>query len=108
LSFLAATAEDLRTWTAGNGDLLTCEGRRGQPDWLRQRLEMRYRYERWRDGALVESQIDLMAQRYWGLEEFHLALRQTGFTDVRVTGNYDRRRAPRAGDRTLTYEARRA
>jgi SAM-dependent methyltransferase len=105
LSFLAARGEDRRRWTAPGGDLLTCEGTRTVTDWLRQRAETTYRYERWRDGTLVESQIDLMAQRYWGLDEFRLALEAAGFADVSVTGGYDRGRAPRATDRVWTFEA---
>ena len=107
LSFLAATGEDRRQWTAANGDLLTAEGKRTATDWLRQTARTAYRYERWRDNALVEAQIDPMAQRYWGLDEFTLALHSAGFADVAVVGGYDRRRAPRAGDRVLTFEARR-
>lgn len=106
LAFLAAPAQDdLRHWAAPNGDLLTLEGRRVETDWMRQRARTRYRYERWRDGRLVESQIEIMSQRYWGKDEFALALASAGFADIRVTGNYDRGRAVRAGDRTLTFEA---
>jgi SAM-dependent methyltransferase len=105
LNFLKMEGADRRRWTAANGDLLTAEGVRTDVDWLRQRAETVYRYERWRDHVLVESQIDVMSQRYWGLEEFRLALEAAGFTDVTVTGGYDRSRGPRAGDRVLTYEA---
>ena len=66
---------------------------------------MSYRYERWRGGVLVESQIDLLSQRYWGLEEFGLALEATGFADVTVCGGYDRSRGPRVSDRVWTFEA---
>ena len=107
LSFLAASGEDRRQWTAPNGDLLTAEGRRTATDWLKQRAASAYRYERWRDNRLVEAQLEPMAQRYWGLAEFSMALATTGFSDVTVVGGYDRRRAPRAGDRVLTFEARR-
>ena len=106
LNFLAMTAaKDRRRWTAENGDILTLKGDRTLTDWLRQRAEMTYRYERWRDHALVESQIDVMAQRYWGLDEFRLALQAAGFADVIVCGGYDRRRKPREADRVWTFEA---
>lgn len=106
LNFLASTAaRDRRRWTAPSGDLLTLEGDRVSTDWLRQKAEMSYRYERWRDGGLVESQIDLMSQRYWGLDEFRLALEAAGFADVTVTGGYDRSRGPRQADRVWTFEA---
>jgi SAM-dependent methyltransferase len=108
LSFLASTTDDRRRWTAGNGDLLTLVGTRVATDWIGQRAEGHCRYERWRDNALVEAQLEPMVQRYWGVGEFALALQATGFTDVRVSGNYARGRQPRQGDRTLTFEARRA
>jgi SAM-dependent methyltransferase len=105
LNALAADRPDRRRWTAPGGDVLTCEGVRTATDWLAQRAEAAYRYERWRDGVLVETQLEVLAQRYWGLTEFQLALAASGFADVTVTGGYDRRRAPRAADRVLTFEA---
>jgi SAM-dependent methyltransferase len=108
MGFLAATGDDRRQWTAANGDLLTLEGIRVTTDWMTQRREARLRYERWRDNRLVETQMEPMAQRYWGREEFALALGATGFGDIRVVGGYDRTRAPRASDRVMTFEATRA
>ena len=105
LSYLATDPQDRRRWTAPNGDLLTCEGIRTRTDWLRQRAETTYRYERWREQTLIETQIDVMAQRYWGLDEFRLALGAAGFGEVSVCGNYDRSRGVRGSDRTWTFEA---
>ena len=105
LSYLASQVDDRRRWTAPNGDLLTLEGVRTRTDWFRQRAETTYRYERWRDHQLVETQIDVMAQRYWGLDEFRMALEAAGFADVSVVGNYDRSRGVRASDRGWTFEA---
>jgi len=107
LAFLAAQVQDRRRWTSPGGDLLTLQGERTVTDWFRQRAETVYRYERWRDGVLVESQIDVMAQRFWGLEEFRMALAAAGFADISVCGNYDRSRGPRPSDRVWTFEARR-
>lgn len=105
LGFLAHRGDDRRRWTAENGDLLTLEGVRTRTDWAEQRSESMLRYERWRDNRLVESHMEPMAQRYWGVQEFRLTLEACGFTDVQVTGGYDRQRAPRADDRVLTFEA---
>lgn len=108
VSFLAHTAEDRRSWTASNGDLLTLEGKRTATDWLGQRALGACRYERWRGNTLVETQLEPMAQRYWGPEEFSFALRAVGFGDIAVSGGYARGRPLRSGDRSLTFEARRA
>ena len=107
LSFLSGAGEDRRQWTARNGDLLTIHGVRTKTDWVGQRIEAWLRYERWRNNQLVETQLEPMAQRYWGLEEFSMALASVGFTDVQVAGNYDRGRAVRLNDRTMTFEATR-
>jgi SAM-dependent methyltransferase len=108
LSFLADTRDDRRRWTAENGDLLTVEGIRTTTDWLTQRREAMLRYERWRDNRLVETHMEPMAQRYWGLEEFRLVLEATGFEQVSVVGDYHRERSLRASARTLTFEATRS
>lgn len=106
LGFLGQSGgEDLRSWTAENGDLLTIHGKRVGTDWLGQRIEGRTRYERWRDNVLVETHLEPMAQRHWGNEEMRLALGASGFADITVIGDYDRTRQPRSSDRTLTFEA---
>ena len=107
LSFLAGGGEDRRQWTAENGDLLTLEGVRTRIDWIGQRSEARLRYERWRDNRLVEAQLEPMAQRFWGLDEFALALAAAGFTGVQACGGYERGRSVRPGDRVMTFEATR-
>lgn len=107
LGELASSVTDRRRWTADNGDILSCEGVRVQTDWRTQTGERLYRYERWRDHVLVETQLEPMRQRFWGIDEFRLALDATGFNVVAVTGGYDRSRPVRSGDRVLTFEASR-
>jgi SAM-dependent methyltransferase len=106
LASLVDTGDDVRRWTAENGDLLTLHGRRTLTDWIMQRSETLIRYERWRDNRLIETQLEPMSQRYWGLEEFTWALQAAGFTDGAVSGGYADR-PPRRGDRVMTFEARR-
>ncbi len=105
LSALATHGDDRRSWRAENGDLLTCDGRRQDVDWLEQRERHHTRYERWRDNRLIETQLEPMALRYWGVQELRLVLRDAGFGGIEVTGNHDRRRPPRSSDRILTFEA---
>jgi SAM-dependent methyltransferase len=105
LTFLTRGEADRRQWIAENGDLLTLEGVVVNMDWTLQRGETLLRYERWRDNRLVESQLEPMTQRYWGLEEFALALTATGFTNIQVSGGYERGRPVRSRDRVMTFEA---
>ena len=105
LAFLASQSVDRRRWTNAAGEQLTCEGVRVATDWFTQRAETDYRYERWQDGCLIETQRDPMAQRYWGVEEFRLALAATGFSEIAAIGSYDASRPPRPTDRILTFDA---
>lgn len=108
LSYLAHTSEDRRSWTAENGDLLTCEGKLTAVDWLEQRAMRGYRYERWREGRLIDSQLETMVQRYWGREEFALALKSASFEVTEISGDWRRGQPLRPNARTLTFVARRA
>jgi SAM-dependent methyltransferase len=105
LSVAADMSDDRRSWTAENGDLLTVHGQRVATDWNCQRVQWRTRYERWRDNALVETELEPMSQRLWGVEETKLALTAAGFVSIEVIGDYNRTRPCRASDRTLTFEA---
>jgi SAM-dependent methyltransferase len=105
LLVFSGTRVDRRQWTAENGDLLTIDGQRVKIDWIAQRDEAVLRYERWRDNKLVECQLEPMALRHWGLEEFALALGAAGFTDIRTCGGYERGRPVRSRDMTITFEA---
>lgn len=103
----AGSPDAIRTWTAENGDLLRFEAQHVDTDPLNQRSVAHMRYERWRDGRLVESELEVMAGRAWGMEEFRLTLEAAGFSDVGVTGGYRIGGTVRRGDRILNFEARR-
>jgi SAM-dependent methyltransferase len=107
LSFFEAPGAP-RTWTAANGDLLRHESTRAVTDAIGQRRVNHDRYERWRDGRLVESELELFAYRVWGMKELELALAAVGFEHIQVCGNYRPGGAPRAGDGILNFSARRA
>lgn len=106
LSFLDAPS-GMRSWTASNGDLLTLDSRLMTKDSVGQRRVNHDRYERWRDGALLETELERFAYRVWGLKEFEMALARVGFTDIEVCGNYRPGKAPKAGDGIFNFSARR-
>ncbi|HEX5377794.1 MAG TPA: class I SAM-dependent methyltransferase [Phenylobacterium sp.] len=105
MSFFEAQARP-RSWTAANGDRLTLESHLAISDPIAQRRVNHDRYERWRDGRLVESELELFAFRVWGMKEFELALARAGFEDIEVSGGYRPGRPPRPGDGILNFAAR--
>ncbi|MFJ4620647.1 class I SAM-dependent methyltransferase [Streptomyces sp. NPDC088812] len=61
------------------------------------------RYEKWRDGEQVVTELHRFHLQHWGLEEFEELLNEAGFTDVRVSADYqeDVRPGPDSGDWTF-------
>ena len=106
MSFLEAPG-GVRTWMAANGDLLRMRSERVVSDPIGQRRVNHDTYERWRDGRLIDSQLELFAYRVWGLKEFEMALAAAGFSDIEVSANYRPGRAPRPTDGILNFTARR-
>jgi SAM-dependent methyltransferase len=106
LAYLTTTPRDhVRSWTTPAGDLLRITSNLVELDLLAQRRVSHDRYERWRGGRLVEQELEILAIRCWGLKEFELALKEAGFADVSVCGDYRVGRPPRPGDRQWCFQA---
>ncbi|MGE8450572.1 MAG: class I SAM-dependent methyltransferase [Pseudomonadales bacterium] len=96
-----------RRWPVEGGDLLTMTSHRAEIDYVTQTTLSHLHYEHWRDGALLVSELDLFHLRWWGVEELTFALREAGFADVVVSGDYQHGRQPRQGDQIISFEANR-
>ncbi|KHL70691.1 type 11 methyltransferase [Pseudomonas flexibilis] len=109
-SFLepSAASTSVRTWVTEEGDLLTLTDQRVETRYLAQTTLSHLRYEHWRDGRLLRTELDLFKLRWWGVEEFALALRAAGFVDIEISGNYQHGQGPLEGQTIISFEARRA
>lgn len=96
-----------RRWAVEGGDLLTMTSHRAEIDYVKQTTLSHLHYEHWRDGALLLSELDLFHLRWWGVDELTFALREAGFADVVVSGDYQHGRHPRRGDQIISFEANR-
>ncbi|NKN33016.1 class I SAM-dependent methyltransferase [Marichromatium bheemlicum] len=105
LSALSAPPGAARHWHDG-ADLLTLTEQRVESDPVCQTTCSQLRYELWRDGALVATEIDLFALRFWGVLEFELALREAGFEEIEIAADYRRGVRPSAQAGIFTFVAR--
>lgn len=94
-----------RSWTATNGDLITLRSSQAEIDPISQRRVNHDRYERWRDGRLVETEIERFAYRVWGMRELAYALAEAGFSAVEIGADYRPGRPPGPGSRILNFSA---
>jgi hypothetical protein len=99
------TAARRRHWPASDDALLTLEETPASRDDLAQTVTWQHRYELWRNGELMRSELEVFTLRWWSSEEFRMALARCGFGEVRVYGDYDRSGALAAEHQTLSFEA---
>jgi SAM-dependent methyltransferase len=66
------------------------------------------RYEKWQDGGLIATELQLLRFQYWSLTEFTSLLTEAGFTGIEVTASYQDGRPPGPDDATWTFHAHRA
>ncbi|ONH25991.1 class I SAM-dependent methyltransferase [Pseudofrankia asymbiotica] len=63
------------------------------------------RYERWRDGRLVETELQHFRLQRYGLDGFAALLRETGFTAITVHADYQVGLPPTPDSQVWTFEA---
>lgn len=97
----------VRSWSTEAGDLLTLTDTRVSTDYIAQTTVTHLRYELWNDTKLIDTELELFRLRWWGLEEFAMALREAGFVDIVASGDYRYGHAPAKGCDTISFEARR-
>ncbi len=101
-------AVSTRTWELPQGETITLESKLVEVDFLKQYTVSHLRYEKWRAGELVKTELQRFALRWYGLEEFELVLRSVGFTGVEVSANYEHGSRASHAEQTFTFEAHRA
>lgn len=97
----------LRHWWDGESEMLTAQVVHIDSDQVRQRVVRWIRYELWRDGKLVDTQLQTSGLLWFGVQEFRQLLHQAGFEDVSVYGDYREDADPADDAGIWTFEATR-
>lgn len=95
------------TFNMPSGDIITMESKLVEADLFNQYKVTHLKYEKWRDGALIQTELQRFAVRWYGVEEFKLVLESIGFTDVVVSADFEFGKAPTNGQQVYVYEATR-
>ncbi|RAP74208.1 class I SAM-dependent methyltransferase [Paenibacillus montanisoli] len=88
-----------------NGDTITHQGRTVEADLFDQYHVILSRYDKWRDGQLIQSEPERFAMRWYGVEEFRYVLQDIGFTEVIISADYVHGVMPTNSKQMFTYEA---
>jgi len=93
-----------RSWTSPDGDVLTLQENATKLDHIKQLSVTPLRYEHWRNGKLVDSELEIFIMRWWGMHELAMALTAAGFAPPVISGGFEHGRAPRSGDNVISFE----
>jgi SAM-dependent methyltransferase len=104
---LLLESEAMRSWSSGEF-VWTLQTTHVEYDAAENQTVRWLRYEKWRGGALVATELQLFRLQHWSTTEFAALLEQCGFEEPRVVGDYQAHRAPDADTGGWTFHAARA
>jgi SAM-dependent methyltransferase len=74
-------------------------------DWIEQVEYTLIRYDKWKDGKLIDTELQNLPLHWFGHKEFMMCLRENGFTDIAICANYRDELAPRSHNDLLCFSA---
>ena len=97
----------LRTLTVNNpnGDLITMEDKLVEVNFFEQYKVSYLKYEKWRNGSLIQTELQRFAIRWYGIEELKLILKDVGFSEVKVIADFEIGKKPTHARQSFVFEA---
>jgi hypothetical protein len=74
------------------------EGREGEADLFNQYKVSYLKYEKWRDGRLIQTELQRFALRWYGVEEFKYILESVVFSNVTFCADFEDAKKPTSGN----------
>ncbi|HLR72443.1 MAG TPA: methyltransferase domain-containing protein [Pseudogracilibacillus sp.] len=94
-----------RTWQPSDSEMITLESKIVEVDHINQHTISHNRYEKWRNGELIQTELERFPLRWYGVEEFKLLLEQVGFENIVISADYKYGQYPTKSTQTITFEA---
>lgn len=94
-----------KSWKCDNGDIITLESKIVEIDYINQYSVTYGRYEKWREGKLLKTELEYFPLRWYGVEEFRLILEKIGFKNIIISSDYKFGQYPTKPDQIITFEA---
>ncbi|KZE69304.1 methyltransferase [Fictibacillus phosphorivorans] len=97
----------IRTLTVNcpNGDIITMEDKQIEVNFLEQYKVSYLKYEKWREGSLIQTELQRFAIRWYGIDEFKLILESVGFKEVSVSADFEFGKKPSHARQSFVFEA---
>ncbi|WP_078548510.1 methyltransferase domain-containing protein [Litchfieldia alkalitelluris] len=93
-----------RKWECENGDIITLQNTNAEIDYINQCTLSYGRYEKWRNGTLIQTELESFPLRWYGVDEFKMILKHIGFKEIVVSSDYKYGQYPKNGNQMITFE----
>lgn len=94
-----------RTWETKHDEIITLESKVVEVDHIKQHAISHHRYEKWKHGKLIQTELERFPLRWYGIEEFKMILEQIGFSDINISADYTHKKYPTISTEMITFEA---
>jgi len=74
-------------------------------DWLNQLNMTVIRYEKWKEGKLIATELQRLPLHWFGRDEFIMCLQENGYKDITLCANYSDGLQPNSHKDTLCFSA---
>ncbi|WP_175987751.1 class I SAM-dependent methyltransferase [Bacillus sp. Marseille-Q1617] len=88
-----------------DGDTITMESKLVEADFFYQRKVTHLKYEKWRSGSLIETELQRFAIRWYGVEELRLILKEIGFSKINICADFVEGKQPSGSHEKIIYIA---
>lgn len=96
---------NISTFLLSNEEGISFESKSVEINWVYQYTLSYLKYEKWRKGKLVDTELQKFTMRWYGIEEFKLMLESIGFSDITCSADYTYNKQPIKESQLITFEA---
>jgi SAM-dependent methyltransferase len=101
---LSSEPEPMRTWAAGR-TVWTLRTMRIEYDAAKKQTTRWLRYEKWIDGVVGATELQVFRLQHWSVSEFSGLLREAGFVNIALTSDYAQSGEPSVDSDIWTFAA---
>lgn len=105
---LDANHTSTRSWETSDNDVIILEERNTEMNLLEQKIVSIMKYEKWKEGNLIQTELQRFPLSWYGHHEFELMLEKQGYEEITKSADYAWLNKPVKADQIITFEARKA
>ncbi|QQE73762.1 class I SAM-dependent methyltransferase [Brevibacillus composti] len=94
-----------KTWETPDQHVITMESKRVEVNFLHQYTVSYLKYEKWKNGHLVKTELQRFPLKWYGIEEFTLLLKSLRYSQISVSAGYQYGNPPSRTEQVFTFEA---